>query len=260
VRRIATSALLALLLAGCSGPSAADEVVVYAAASLTNAFGALSTAFEAAHPGVTVTLNFGASSQLASQLIEGAQADVFASANPAQMQVAADAGRIETWQDFASNRLTVIVPVGNPAGIAGLSDLLVPHRMALVLAAPGVPVREYADQALDRLAESDPSVDRAAASTNLVSEEANVRQVVAKVALGEADAGIVYTTDVTPDVADQLEMIEIPDAFNVTATYPIALVAGAPHPALARQYVDFVLSAEGQAILAGWGFGPLPVD
>jgi molybdate transport system substrate-binding protein len=84
--------------------------------------------------------------------------------------------------------------------------------------------------------------------------------VVAKVALGEADAGIVYTTDVTPDVADQLEMIEIPDAFNVTATYPIALVAGAPHPALARQYVDFVLSAEGQAILAGWGFGPLPVD
>jgi len=254
-RRFAICAL-ALLLAGCTPPTAADEVVVYAAASLTNAFEDLGTAFEAAHPGVTVTLNFGASSQLASQLAEGAQADVFASANPAQMQAAATAGRIERQQDFASNRLVMIVPAGNPARVGGLADLLVPDRLALVLAAPGVPIRDYADEALDRLAASEAALDRAALSTNLVSEEANVRQVVAKVALGEADAGMVYTTDVTPDVANQLETFEIPDAFNVTATYPIGLVAEAPHPALARQFIDFVLSAEGQAILAGWGFGP----
>jgi len=247
---------LALLLAGCTSAAAEDEVVVYAAASLTNAFEELGTAFEVEHPSVTVTLNFGASSQLASQLAEGAQADVFASANPAQMQVAEDAGRIERQQDFASNRLVVIVPAGNPAGITGLADSFAPNRLALVLAAPGVPVRDYADEALDRLAKSDSGLDRGAISTNLVSEEANVRQVVAKVALGEADAGVVYTTDVTPDVADQLELIEIPDAFNVTATYPIGLVAEAPHPALAREFIDFVLSADGQSILAEWGFGP----
>jgi molybdate transport system substrate-binding protein len=248
--------VLALLLAGCTSPVVEDEVVVYAAASLTNAFEDLGAAFEVAHPGETVTLNFGASSQLASQLAEGAQADVFASANPAQMQVAADAGRIETQQGFASNRLVLIVPAGNPARIGGLADLLAPNRLSLVLAAPGVPVRDYADEALDRLVASDATLDRAAMSTNLVSEEANVRQVVAKVALGEADAGIVYTTDGTPDVIDQLEMIEIPDAFNVTTTYPIGLVSGAPHPALARQFIDFVLSADGQAVLANWGFGP----
>jgi len=255
VKRIAASVLLILLLVGCAHPPAGNEVVVYAASSLTNAFEELGTAFEAAHPGVTVTLNFGASSQLASQLAEGAQADVFASANPAQMQVAADAGRIEAQQNFASNRLVVIVPAGNPAGVTGLADLLVPDRLVLVLAAPGVPVRDYADRALDRLVESDTSLDRAAVASNLVSEEANVRQVVAKVALGEADTGVVYTTDVTPDVADQLETIEIPYEYNVTATYPIALVEGAPHPTLAQQFIDFVASTDGQTILATWGFG-----
>lgn len=254
-RRLALLSMLVLLLAGCAAPAQEDEVIVFAASSLTNAFEELGAAFEADRPGVTVTLNFGASSQLASQLAEGAEADVFASANPAQVQVAADAGRIAAQQNFASNRLVVIVPAGNPAGVSGLADLLVPDRLSLVLAAPGVPVRDYADQALDRLAEADPSLDRAAIASNLVSEEANVRQVVAKVALGEADAGVVYTTDVTPDVADQLEMIEIPDDYNVTATYPIALVEGAPHPALAQSFIDFAVSAGGQAVLADWGFG-----
>ncbi len=237
-----------------------NEVIVFAAASLTNAFDDLASAFEAAHPGVSVVRNYAASSQLATQLVEGALADVFASANERQMGVAVNAGRVAIpTVTFATNRLTIIVPADNPAGIDTIADLAQPG-LKLILAERGVPVRDYADQAVASMA-ADPAFGAAfkqAVYDNLVSEESNVRQVVAKIALGEGDAGIVYISDVTPDVADQIKQIEIPDPFNVTAAYPVGTITDAPHPDLARAFVDFILSPDGQAILARWGFGAAP--
>lgn len=244
-----------LFLAACGGtaPAAEQEIVVFAAASLTDAFTEIARDFEAQHPEATVLLNFAGSSQLAAQLVEGVPADVFASANAAQMQVVIEAGRIAATAPtpFVSNRLTIIVPADNPAGITALEDLVKPD-VKLVVAVQGVPVRQYTDEVVAR------SGDAFATDfyNNVVSEEENVRQVSAKIALGEADAGIVYTSDVKPDLTDQVIQIEIPAAQNVIATYPIALLSDAPHPELAQQFMAFVQSAAGQAILARWGFGP----
>lgn len=244
--------LVSLALNACAAPQP-KEIIVLAASSLTNAFDEIAVAFEAANPGVDVLASYASSSDLATQLTEGAPADVFASANAKQMQVAADAGRISAEPVvFLTNRLTIIVPNDNPAGIQSFSDLAKPG-LALVLAASGVPIRDYSDQSIALMGDAD---FQAAVYANLVSEEPNVRQVATKVSLGEADAGIVYTSDVTPDIADLVLQIEIPDAQNVLASYPIATIEGAPSGGLAQAFVDFVLSYAGQAILAKWGFGP----
>lgn len=249
--------LLALILMmGCRANSS-QELTIFAAASLTDAFSELATTFETQNEGVAVILNFAGSSQLAAQLTEGAPADVFAPANPAQMQAIIDAGRIAAGSEapFVSNRLTVIVPADNPAGITALEDLAQPG-VQMVLAVEGVPVRQYTDEIVANL----PADFQAKFYANLVSEEDNVRQVVAKIALGEADAGFVYTSDVTPDIASQVLQIPIPDGQNVVASYPIAPLADAPSPALAQDFIAFVLGDEGQAILARWGFGPPPIN
>jgi molybdate transport system substrate-binding protein len=231
------------------------DLVVMAASSLTNAFDEIGAAFAAANPGVAILPSYASSSDLATQLVEGAPADVFASANSKQMGVAADAGRIAGEPAiFVTNRLTIIVPADNPAGIETYADLANPG-VKLVLGAPDVPIRDYSDQSIALMGDADFQADVYA---NLVSEEPNVRQVATKVSLGEADAGIVYTSDVTPDIAASVLMIEIPDEMNVLATYPIAVVEGAPQPELAQAFVDFVLGPDGQAILASWGFGPKP--
>jgi molybdate transport system substrate-binding protein len=248
-------ALVALLVAACAPAQQQGEVVVFAASSLTDAFNEIAVEFAADHPGVEVLPNYASSSDLATQLAEGAPADVFASANNAQMTVAADAGRIAGEAvTFLTNRLAIIVPADNPAGIESPADLA-NEGVTLILAAPGVPIRDYSDQSIALIGDAD---FEAAVYSNLVSEEPNVRQVASKIALGEADAGIVYTSDVTPDIADQVLIIEIPDDQNVLASYPIVVVEGAPSGSLAQQFVDFVLGAEGQAILAKWGFGPKP--
>jgi len=236
-------------------PVVTTELVVMAASSLTDAFNEIADAFEAANPEVEVLPNYASSSSLATQLAEGAPADVFASANFTQMTVAADAGRIEGEPTaFLTNRLTIIVPADNPAGLEDYTDLA-NAGIALVLAAPDVPVRDYSDQSIALMGDA---AFQAAVYANLVSEEPNVRQVATKVSLGEADAGIVYTSDVTPDIAGSVLQIPIPDELNVLASYPIAVVEGAPAGDVAQAFVDFVLSAEGQAILAKWGFGPKP--
>ena len=155
------------------------------------------------------------------------------------------------------NRLTAIVPVDNPGEIQSIEDLAKPGIL-LILAVPGVPVREYTDALMDRLVlsgEFGPQF-RLGFYENLVSEEDNVRAVVAKVALGEADAGIVYASDITPDVADRLIRIEVPESYQEDVVYPIALVADAPQPELAHRYVGFLMSEEGQEILADLGFLP----
>ena len=248
-------AALLFLLTACSGIGGKQELVVFAAASLTDAFDQIAVEFEADHLGVDVLNNYANSSQLATQLVEGAQADVFASANQNQMQVAVDAGRIQGGPViFVTNRLTIIVPLDNHAGLQSPADLAKPG-LRLVLVAPGVPARDYSDQSIALMGGEE---FQSAVYANLVSEETTVRQVATKVALGEADAGIVYVSDVTPDISAQVKQISIPDAQNIIATYPIAVVEDAPTGDLAQAFVDFVLGPEGQAILQGWGFGPKP--
>jgi molybdate transport system substrate-binding protein len=263
--KVLSFALVLLLLTPALPAVQAREsqtLTVFAAASLTDAFGDIATGFEAAHPGVKVVFNFGGSSTLAAQLAEGAPADVFASANGKQMGVARSAGRVvDPVHVFAQNRLVIAVPADNPAHIQSLRDLARPGLL-LVVAAPDVPVRDYTDRMLAQLA-AVPAYGpayRQAVMANIVSEEDNVRLVVAKVALGEADAGIVYQSDITPDVARDVTAILIPSAYNTLAAYPIAVTNDTPHPDLAWAFVEYVLSADGQAALAHWGFIPVPAS
>lgn len=250
--------VIVLLVSSFAGSQAqaGGELTVFAAASLTDTFEAIANAFEQAHPGIRILFNFGGSSTLATQLDQGAPADIFASANDAQMQFAVDAGRITgTPVTFAKNRLVLIVPDNNPANIQSLDDLA-RSGISLILAAPEVPVRAYTDRMLEKMVQdaSYGETYRQAVLANLVSEEPNVRQVSAKIALGEADAGIVYASDVTPDIVADVMVVPIPDAFNTIATYPIAITNDTSQPALARQFIDFVMSDTGQAILVDWGF------
>lgn len=246
------------LLMGIWGVRAQDTqpLIVFAAASLTNAFEEIAIGFEAANPGVNVLFNFAGSSDLVAQLSEGAPADVFASANGRQMQAARDAGRITGWAStFAQNRLVLIVPVDNPAAITTLADVG-QKGIRLVVAAEGVPIRDYTNTVLDRLA-ADPSYGdayREAVLANIVSEEQNVRQVAAKVALGEADAGFVYASDVTPDISDQVIAIAIPDVLNTIAIYPIAVTNDSAQPELGQAFIDYLLSDAGQDVLVAWNF------
>jgi molybdate transport system substrate-binding protein len=229
---------------------------VFAAASLTDSFNEIAKAFEAKYPGVEVTFSFGGSPTLRTQLEQGARADVFASADQNQMNLALQNGAVASaGQVFVRNSLVVITPKDNPGKISALSDLK-KSGLKLVLAAPEVPVGAYARQALT-------SMDKDAAYgagfseavlKNVVSLESNVKQVVAKVELGEADAGIVYGTDVTPSVAPKLATIAIPTQFNVIAEYPIALTKSPGNAAAAQAFIDFVLSSAGQTVLKKYNF------
>jgi molybdate transport system substrate-binding protein len=266
--------LLAFLLAACS-PAATPVAIavpateaptatrapqtlnVFAAASLTGAFGEIARAFEAANPGVTVAFNFAGSQALRTQIEQGASADVFASADHKNMDTMVTENLVANgkYQDFANNRLVVILPPKNPANIQTLQDLARPG-VKLDLADASVPVGNYARQVLigmstDASFGSDFS-DKVLA--NVVSNETDVKQVVSKVDLGEADAGIVYVTDA--QAASDLKTVAISDNFNVIAKYPIAVVAKPPHADLAAAFVDYVLSPDGQAVLRKWGFGP----
>ncbi|MDX1992818.1 MAG: molybdate ABC transporter substrate-binding protein [bacterium] len=254
-----TLLLLFALLTVFAFPAHAQQATtlnVFAAASLTDAFEEIGAVFEAQNPGVDVVFNFAGSSDLATQLAEGAPADVFASANTRQMTAAQDAGRIGGRpRAFVKNRLVLVIPADNPANIQTLRDLG-NEGVLLVIAAPDVPVRDYTDTMLERLA-ADPAYGEAyreAVYANVVSEEQNVRQVAAKVALGEADAGVVYVSDITPDISAQVTTIAIPDYLNTIATYPIAVTNDTPNPAVAQAFVDLVLSDEGQDILVAWNF------
>jgi molybdate transport system substrate-binding protein len=249
--------LLSVFMLQRAEAQSSSTLVVFAASSLADVFGEIGIAFKTANPGVDVVFNFGSSSTLATQLKDGAPADVFASANTQQMDVARAAGRIMgDPATFAKNRLVLAVPIDNPAHVESLHDLARPG-VKLVVAGPNVPVRVYTNTMLDKMAKlSEYGEDyRAAVVKNIVSEEDNVRQVTAKLALGEADAGIVYCSDVTPDLATKVIAIPIPDAINTIATYPIAVTSSSP--ALAKTFVDYVLSDEGQRILNKWGFIPV---
>jgi molybdate transport system substrate-binding protein len=246
-----TAATGATAASGATGATSAEEheLVVSAASSLTAAFTDIGAAFEDMNPGTTVTFNFGPSDGLAGQINEGAPVDVFASASPSWMDSVQDDGPGVTGRtDFAKNRLAIIVPADNPAGIEDVNDLT-EDGVKLVIAAKGVPAGDYARQIFDNAGITD------AAMANVVSNEEDVKAVITKVLSGEADAGIGYLTDVTPDIADQVTHIEIDDDVNVIATYPIAVVNGTDEPDLAKAFVDYVLG-DGQQILRSYGFLP----
>ncbi len=237
--------------------SASGDLTIFAAASLSDAFSEIGNGFEQDHPGTRVTFNYGGSSQLRAQMEQGASADVFASADERQMTEAVRAGLAQAPVVFARNTLTIIVPAQNPRGITGLRDLARPG-VRIVAAQPGVPIGQYTNALVARAA-ADPAYGpefRDGFERNVVSREDNVRQVVGKIRLGEADAAIVYSSDVTPAARPQLMTIAVPEAFNVTAAYPMAATSRSANGTAAQQFVDFVLSRQGQAILAKWGFLP----
>lgn len=236
------------------------EIVVFAASSLTNVFDKLSSAFkaQAGNEGLAITANYGSSSQLRTQLQEGAKADIFASADLAQMEQATKSGLVDGDATvFARNRLVVIVPKANPGKVTSLADLTKPG-IKFVTTPADVPIGVYARTALKKLASDPANGDGydAKVLANIVSEESNVRQVVVKVQLGEADAGICYATDVTGVPAGEVATIDIPDAANVVAEYPIAVLKSAKAPATARRLLAFTNSPAGQAILVTAKFKP----
>ena len=251
VRPAAVLLAVAVLAAACGGKSRSSggsptEIKVFAAASLTAAFTKLGQQYTAANGGTKVTFDFAGSQALATQIRQGAPADVFASADTTNMDKAKDL--VATPQNFASNRLRIVVEKGNPKGVEGLADLA-RGDLKVVLAAPDVPAGKYAQQILDK----------AGVTVKPVSQEDNVKAVVGKVSLGEADAGIVYATDVAAG-GDKVAGVDIPKDQNVLATYPIAVVKASRNQDAAQAFVDLVRSTEGQRVLDGYGFLPPPTS
>jgi len=233
------------------------ELHVFAAASLSEAFRALGKAFELKHPGVSIQFNFGGSQQLVQQIVQGADADILASANMKQMGIAIKSGVIDTSipRVFARNRLVVILPKTNPARLATLNDLA-KQGVKLVLADSSVPAGQYAIQILDRCSAMKEfgSSFRTNVLKNVVSYEENVLAVLSKVKLDECDAGIVYTSDISRDSTHEIMRIYIPDDLNIIAEYPIAIIKESKAQSLAASFIEFVLSDEGGRTLSDFGF------
>jgi molybdate transport system substrate-binding protein len=242
----------AALLAACGGSGGSGStsstplsgtVNVFAAASLTDAFNALGASFHGANSGVALKFNFAGTPTLVTQIEQGAPADVFASADTPNMdRLNADGFTAGTSHVFARNKLELVVAPGNPRGITGLADLAKPG-LIYITAAPTVPAGKYALQALKM----------AGVSVTPKSLETDVKAVVSKIELGEADAGIVYATDVTA-AGSKVTGVQIPDADNVIATYPIVAVKGSTNATAANAFIAFVLSTTGQAKLQSFGF------
>ena len=236
--------------------STTRELTVFAAASLSDVFKEIGAEMQQTHPRTKVGFQFAGSPALRTQLQQGAKADVFASADEQNMQGAQHDGTIAgAPRVFAQNRLVIITPVQTKIGITRPQDLTQPG-LKLVIGQKDLPAGNYARQSFDRMS-TDPAYGADFATqvlARVVSEEANVKQVVAKVQLGEADAGIVYSTDASPAVRAHVKIVEIPATFNVTARYPIALVKGCQNSEDATAFVEYVLSPAGQAILEKHGF------
>ena len=220
-------------------------ITVFAATSLTKAFDKIGAQFEAAHPGVTVKFNYNGSSSLATSINQGAPADVFASAAPKNMETVTSAGNASgTPQDFARNTGEIMVEKGNPKNIKSVSDLANP-ALKVVVCAPAVPCGQVATAIFKN----------AGVTVKPVSEEQNVGGVVTKVTLGEADAGIVYVTDVKANEGKGTG-VPIPADQNDITAYPIVQLKDAPNPTAAAAFIAYVLSPAGQQVLASYGFLP----
>ena len=267
--RLASAGAAALLSLGvvASAPAgdathAKSTLQVFAAASLSDALNELARRLESQRPGLSVRISSAGSQQLVAQLEQGAVADVFASADERWMGYAQAQGLVAGEPaTFAHNRLVVIVPKPNPARIGRLQDLA-RGGIKLVLAADAVPVGRYSRMVLRNLSRTEgfPPDFAPRALRNVVSEEENVKSVVSKVQLGEADAGFVYRSDITPAVARYVKVFEIPEGANVVASYPIATLKDGPTPAAAKAFVDLVLSADGQRVLQQHGLMPVAAN
>jgi len=243
IKRAAWSAVLfaAIVLSSCGGQDEGEVVLVMAASSLTNAFSEIELAFESAHPEIDVQLNLAGSASLREQILQGAPADVFASANSATMQAVLDAGEATTSVTFATNTLQIAVPLDNPGAVTGIADLA-NEDLLVGLCGEQVPCGQFARQALEQ----------AGVVASVDTNEGDVRALVTKLEAGELDVGIVYATDVLS--SNEITGIALPATTDVVVAYPIAQLTNAANEDGARQFVEFVLSVEGQAILASTGF------
>lgn len=240
--RLAALLAIVAVLSGCGGDDRNEEVLVSAAASLSDAFDAIALAFEDANPDVDVILNIAGSSALREQILDGASVDVFASADASNLDEVVIAGlTVGEPRALASNRLQIAVPAGNPAGIQGLDDFG-DEDLLIGLCAVGVPCGDFAREALEK-AGVDPAPD---------SNEPDVRSLLTKIEEGELDAGITYSSDVS--ASNAVEGIDIPEEHNVIAGYQIALLSDARDPDLGAAFIEFVLSPEGQEIMDEFGF------
>jgi molybdate transport system substrate-binding protein len=259
VKRLLSGSLaFALIVCACSRGGAnrqaqaeTIELTVFAAASLTDVFGErIGPGFEEANEGASLVFNFAASDALAGQIQSEGTADVFASASGTWMDAVQDDPGVTDRTDFVQNRLVIITPSDNPAGIMSIDDLA-SEGVQLVLAAEGVPVGDYSREALEAAGLL------ADAEANVVSNEEDNAGVVAKIVAGEGDAAIVYESDISAAADNDVAAVEIPDDVNVIATYPIAVIDGASDPELAAAFVAYVLGADGQAALEEYGFSPI---
>lgn len=253
---VCTGALMCLGLMACEreGESAEEaELTVFAATSLRDAFTSLGEAWKAAHPGAVLTFHFAGTQQLRTQLEQGASADVFASAEQPHMDQLVKVGRAASPLLIARNELVIVVATEAAQTIRGLGDL--PRAARLVIGAAEVPIGRYTLQVLGNAASSFGADFPSEIERKVVSRELNVRQVLNKVKLGEADAGFVYRSDALS--APELTVIAIPTELNVIAEYPIAQVTGAKHPKLAQAWIELVRSQQGQRALSRAGFQPL---
>lgn len=228
--------------ASASSSSASTTITVLAAASLTEAFGTLGTQYEAAHPGVSVKFSFAASSALAQQVIQGAPADVFASAATKNMQQVTAAHAADAPTNFVSNEMAIVVPPKNPAGITSVADLA-KKGVKVALCQPQVPCGATAKKVLAN----------AKVSFTPTTLEPNVKSTLTKVELDEVDAGMVYVTDARA-AGSKVNTVPVPDAVNASTSYPIATLSHAPNPSGGKAFVTYVLSVAGQKVLAADGF------
>jgi molybdate transport system substrate-binding protein len=258
--RAHTLALVVLLSLGAAATRAAKpgaELLVFEAASLKEAFATLSARFEKEHPGARVVTNAAGSQELRAQIEHGAAADVFASADQRHMQALTTAGLANAPALFACNEPVIVVRSALAGAVRTFADL--PRAERIVLGAPEVPIGEYTAQIWRRAGDKYGAAFAQRLEARVVSREPNVRQVLAKIVLGEADAGVVYRSDAQARTArGKVAVVEIPPELNVTAAYPIAVLKGAPHPELARAFVDLVRSPAGAAALREAGFVPCP--
>jgi molybdate transport system substrate-binding protein len=261
IKRLVLLASIVVLVFASSAVSAdePEELVVFTAASLTGAFGEIGEVYED-ETGIKIVSNFDGSQALRTQIEHGAYADVFASANNKLMNALKDLGLMNnsSVSIFTRNKLSLIIPKDNPAGISNLRDIAKPG-VKIVIGTKDVPVGDYALQIIDKLGD-DPAWGpeyKEKVLANIISQETNVNYVVTKIALGEADVGFAYVSDVTLELSSRVSQIEIPDEYNIIAEYPMGITTESRYAAEALNFINFVKSDEGRAVLEKYGFSPV---
>ena len=259
-KQILLALIAVLVLASSAGlAEKPKEITVFTAASLTGAFGEIGQMYKN-ETSISVVFNFDGSQALRTQIENGAYADVFASANKKQMNSLKNSGLMNNSSIviFTRNKLSLIVPKENPAKIGNLSDLAKPG-LKIVMGTKDVPVGDYALQIINNLGNNSsygPDY-KTKVLANVISQETNVNYVVTKVALGEADVGFAYVSDITEDLASKVDKIDIPDEYNIIAEYPMGILLESKYPTESQEFMNLVISDEGKAVLEKYGFAPV---